>query len=143
MAKEGGVIVVPTDFEDASMKALELAKDLAGRTGGEVVVVHVYSLPVYTYPGLEPALMLGFHSEVMQAARRALAELGSAQGGLRTMLREGDPSTEILAAAAEVSARLIVMGTHGRKGFAHLFLGSVAEKVVRRSAIPVMTVRSP
>jgi nucleotide-binding universal stress UspA family protein len=143
MANEGGLIVVPTDFEDASMKALELAKDLAGRVDAEVALVHVYALPVYTYPGLEPALLPGFHSEVMAAARRALEQLGAAQGGLKTVLREGDAATEILDVAKELGARFIVMGTHGRKGLSHFFLGSVAERVVRRSAIPVMTVRAP
>lgn len=142
MANEGGVIVVPTDFEDASGKALELAKDLAGKLGTEVVLVHVYSLPTYTYPGLEPTLLPGFHGEVMQAAQRALDDLGMAQGGLRTLLREGDTASEILAVAGELGARLVVMGTHGRKGLSHLFLGSVAEKVVRRSTVPVLTVRA-
>lgn len=143
MANEGGVIVVPTDFEDASGKALELAKNLAGKLGAEVVLVHVYSLPTYTYPGLEPTLLPGFHGEVMQAAQRALDDLGMAQGGVRTLLREGDTALEILAVAGELGARFIVMGTHGRKGLSHLFLGSVAEKVVRRSTVPVMTVRAP
>ena len=143
MASEGGLIVVPTDFEDASKKALELAKELAVRIDGEVALVHVYSLPVYTYPGLEPALLPGFHSEVAAAARRALEQLGAAQGGLKTLLREGDAAMEILDAAKELGARFIVMGTHGRKGLSHFFLGSVAERVVRRSAIPVMTVRAP
>ena len=142
MANEGTVIVVPTDFEAASMKALELAKSLAGHVGAEVVLVHVYALPVYTYPGLEPALMPGFTSEVMGAARRALEQLGAEQGGLRTVLREGDAATEILDVAKDLGARFIVMGTHGRKGLSHLFLGSVAERVVRRSPVPVMTVRA-
>ena len=143
MANEGGVIVVPTDFEEASVKALDLAKDLAGRIGAEVVLVHVYSLPVYTYPGLEPGLLPGFHREVMAAARRALEQLGVAQGGLRTMLRDGDAAIENLDAAKDLGARFIVMGTHGRRGLSHLFLGSVAERVVRRSPVPVMTVRAP
>lgn len=143
MVNEGGLIVVPTDFEEASMKALELAKDLATRVDGEIVLVHVYGLPVYTYPGLEPALLPGFHSEVAAAAKRALDQLAAAQGGLRAILREGDAATEILDTAKELGARFIVMGTHGRRGLSHLFLGSVAERVVRRSPIPVMTVRAP
>ncbi|HLM71110.1 MAG TPA: universal stress protein, partial [Polyangiaceae bacterium] len=62
--------------------------------------------------------------------------------GLRAVLREGDPSTELLSVASELKARMLVMGTHGRSGFAHLFLGSVAEKVMRHSTIPVLTVRA-
>jgi len=141
MAEGAEVILVPVDFEAASMKALDLAKQLAGKMGAEVVLVHVYQLPVYTYPGLEPALLPGFHTEVSAAAARAVEQL-AAQQGVRALLREGDPASEILAAALEVKATMIVMGTHGRRGFAHLFLGSVAEKVIRKSTTPVLTVRS-
>jgi nucleotide-binding universal stress UspA family protein len=141
MTKRADVIVVPVDFEEASLKAIELAKDLGGKLGSEVVLVHVYQLPIYTYPGLEPGLLPGFHTEVIAAASRALQQLSAQTGGLRTFLREGDPSVEILAAADELKARMIVMGTHGRRGFAHVLLGSVAEKVIRKSEIPVLTVR--
>lgn len=141
MAEGAEVILVPVDFETVSMKAIDLAKQLAGKMGAEVVLVHVYQLPVYTYPGLEPALLPGFHTEVSAAAARAVKEL-AAQQGVRALLREGDPASEILAAALEAKATMIVMGTHGRRGFAHLFLGSVAEKVIRKSTTPVLTVRS-
>ncbi|AKT38007.1 universal stress protein [Chondromyces crocatus] len=137
------VILVPVDFESASLKAIEKAKELAARTGAEVVLMHVYQLPVYTYPGLEPTLMPGFHTEVSVAAARALEQLAAQSGGLRSVLREGDPASEILATAEEVKPTLIVMGTHGRKGMAHMFLGSVAEKVIRKADAPVLTVRTP
>ncbi|WP_437678538.1 universal stress protein [Sorangium sp. So ce131] len=141
--KEGAsVILVPVDFEEASLKAIELAKDLGARLGHEVVLLHVYQLPVYTYPGIEPALMPGFHSEVSAAASRAVQQLSAQTGGLKTLLREGDPAAEILAAAEEPGTALIVMGTHGRRGLSHLFLGSVAEQVIRKSSVPVLTVRS-
>ncbi|WP_437572058.1 universal stress protein [Sorangium sp. So ce542] len=140
--KEGAnVILVPVDFEAASMKAVELAKDLGARLGHKVVLLHVYQLPVYTYPGLEPALMPGFHAEVSAAASRAVQQLSAKTGGLDTALREGDPATEILAAAEEQRAAMIVMGTHGRRGLSHLFLGSVAQQVIRKSSVPVLTVR--
>lgn len=136
------VILVPTDFEAASRKALEVAKELAPCVRAQIVLCHVYTLPVYTYPGLEPAVLPGFHAEVMAAAKKALDELAASEGGLPSQLREGDPATEILAAAAELKAKMIVLGTHGRQGLAHLLLGSVAEKVVRRSPVPVLTVRA-
>jgi nucleotide-binding universal stress UspA family protein len=142
MTEGAQVILVPVDFEPASMKALNLAKDLAGKMGAEVVLLHVYQLPVYTYPGLEPTLLPGFHAEVSAAAARALEQLSARTGGLRALLREGDPASEILAAAGELKATLIVMGTHGRTGIAHLFLGSVAERVIRKSTVPVLTVRA-
>ncbi|AUX20590.1 uncharacterized protein SOCEGT47_010620 [Sorangium cellulosum] len=142
MKERAKVILVPVDFEEASLKAIELAKDLGARLGLEVVLLHIYQLPVYTYPGLEPALMPGFHAEVSAAASRAVQQLSAQTGGLRALLRDGDPSTEILAAADEEKAAMIVMGTHGRRGLSHLFLGSVAEQVIRKSDVPVLTVRA-
>ena len=141
MATVSNMILVPIDFEPASMKALGIAKEFASRMGGEVAIVHVYQLPVYTYPGLEPSLMPGFHSEVTSAAERAVSSLAQQEGNLRAVLRQGDPATEILAAADELKASMIVMGTHGRQGLAHLILGSVAEKVLRKSNVPVLSVR--
>jgi nucleotide-binding universal stress UspA family protein len=135
------LILVPIDFETASTSALGIAKDLASRLGGEVIILHIYQLPVYTYPGLEPSLMPGFHAEVTAAAERAVSALAQAEG-CRAMLREGDPATEILAAADELKVSMIAMGTHGRKGLAHLILGSVAEKVLRKSNVPVLSVRA-
>ncbi|MRG93450.1 universal stress protein [Polyangium spumosum] len=135
-------LLVPIDFETASMKALALAKELAARLGGQVVLVHAYQLPVYTYPGLEPTLLPGFHTEVTAAAQRAVDQLAQQEGGLKAVLRQGDPAIEVLAAAEELGATMIVMGTHGRTGVAHLILGSVAEKVVRKSPVPVLTVRA-
>ncbi|WP_437601071.1 universal stress protein [Sorangium sp. So ce590] len=141
MKEAANVILVPVDFEAASMKAVELAKDLGARLGHKVVLLHVYQLPVYTYPGLEPTLMPGFHAEVSAAASRAIQQLSAQTGGLETALREGDPATEILAAAEEQRAAMIVMGTHGRRGLSQLFLGSVAQQVIRKSSVPVLTVR--
>lgn len=142
MSQSANVILVPVDFEEASMKAIELAKDLGAKLGSEVVLLHVYQLPVYTYPGLEPAALPGFHAEVSAAASRAVQQLSAQTGGLRALLREGDPANEILAAAEDENVRMIVMGTHGRRGLAHLFLGSVAEQVIRKSNVPVLTVRA-
>lgn len=142
MADKPGVLLVPIDFEKASMKALETAKDLGARLGAEVVLVHVYQVPMFTYPGLEPSLLPTFTVEIATAAKNAVEKLSESSGGLRAVLREGDPATEITEAAKALGAQMIIMGTHGRGGFAHLFLGSVAEKVMRESAVPVMTVRS-
>ncbi len=66
-------------------------------------------------------------------------------GGLkaRSLLRVGAPFLEIINAAQTENADLIVMGTHGRSGLAHVLLGSVAERVVQKAACPVLTVRHP
>jgi nucleotide-binding universal stress UspA family protein len=139
----GTLLMVAVDFEEPSRRAIDVAKQLAAPLGAQLVLVHVYALPVYTYPGLEPSILPGFHAEITAAARGAIAALATEVGVPDAMLREGDAVAEILAAARERQAAMIVMGTHGRRGLAHALLGSVAEKVIRQSEIPVLTVRGP
>lgn len=136
-------LLVAVDFEEASRRAIELAKQLAAPLGAHLAIVHVYTLPVYTYPGLEPSILPGFHAEVTTAARRAIEAFSRDVGIPDAILREGDLVAEILAAARERSASMIIMGTHGRHGLSHALLGSVAEKIIRQSDVPVLTVRVP
>lgn len=138
-----GYLLVPIDFEDGSTRALDLARELATGLGAEIAIVHVYQMPVLAYPGFEPAAAPPVMTEVAEAARRAIDNFASQHGITQVSLREGDTSAEILAAATEVGAKMIVMGTHGRRGLAHALLGSVTERVVRESSIPVVTVRAP
>jgi nucleotide-binding universal stress UspA family protein len=133
-------ILVPVDFQDASLDALAMARDLAPGLGLEVVLFHAYAIPVAVYPGFDPIIVPGLPEEIAGTARTALERLAAEQGGLRTMLCAGDPVTEILKAIEETQPTMVAMGTHGRKGLAHLFLGSVAEKIIRSSAVPVLTV---
>jgi nucleotide-binding universal stress UspA family protein len=135
-------ILVPVDLIDASPQALHTAQELAKRLRGEVVLLHVYRLPEYTYPGMNGALFVNVAGAIKDAACKALEELAEAAGGLRALLREGDPASEILRAIDEEQPSLVVMGTHGRKGFSRLLLGSVTERVIRRSSVPVMAVRT-
>lgn len=136
------IILVPTDFEEASQSALAKARDLAGRLGLEVVLIHTYTIPVAIYPGFDPIMAPDLTEQIAAAAKRSLETLAAEQGGLRSELRCGDPAAEILRAIEELKPELVVMGTHGRKGVARLFLGSVAEKVVRSSPAPVLMVRA-
>jgi nucleotide-binding universal stress UspA family protein len=135
-------VLVPVDFQDASLDALAAARELAGRLGLEVVLLHVYAVPVVVYPGFDPIVAPGLPEEIESTARTALDKLAAEQGGLRTMLRAGDPAAETLAAIQELKPALVAMGTHGRRGLVHLLLGSVAERVIRSSPVPVLTVRA-
>ena len=136
------IVLVAVDFEEASRRAIEVARSLAGPLGAELCLLPVYQLPVYTYPGFEPSSLPLLTQEISLAAAGALDELAAAVSVSRTLLREGEPAAEILAAAREVGAVMIAMGTHGRRGLAHALLGSVAEKVVRESDVPVLTVHA-
>jgi nucleotide-binding universal stress UspA family protein len=142
MAAGSDLILVPVDLEPASMRALEVAKELAPRLGATVVALHVYTLPRFAYPGFTPVIPPALNEDITAAARKAIEAVGAAQG-VQVLLSEGDAATEILAAIEEKRPRLVIMGTHGRHGLSRLMLGSVAEKVMRKSTVPVMTIRMP
>jgi nucleotide-binding universal stress UspA family protein len=107
-------------------------------------LAHTVEMPSYSYLGMEYSTVdiLGPIEEAAQksldAAVRAVSEKGIKTQGV---LRFGAAWEQILDVAKQSKADVIVMGTHGRKGVARALLGSVAEKIVRMSPIPVLTVR--
>ncbi|MDC0741406.1 universal stress protein [Polyangium mundeleinium] len=138
-------ILVPIDFEETSEHALEHAIELATKLGAAVTVVHVYSLIVYSFPDGSYLPASEVAESVRQAAQRRLdtaIEARRARGvRLDGVLREGRSADEICKTAAEISADLIVMGTHGRSAIGRALLGSVATAVLRQAPVPVMTIR--
>lgn len=139
-------ILAPTDFSEAAEPAMQWAMALGEVFGAEVVILHVLDLTIAALAGL-PSQLAAFPAvgELLEQVRREteqeMARVSARFPGARTLLREGSPRSVILEVAAEVDADLIVMGTHGRTGLAHVFFGSVAEHVVRHSKVPVLTVR--
>jgi nucleotide-binding universal stress UspA family protein len=140
-------ILCPTDFSPGSAAATTYAVELARKLGAKVHLLHVHPLPMLTAPDggvMLPADVLAEVSEASAQALRRLATEWRAKGvEIETHLADGAPHHEILRLAQEIDADMIVMGTHGRTGVAHLLVGSVAEKVVRASHTPVLTVRLP
>lgn len=139
-------ILVPTDFSPGAEGALDWAKALGAAFSAEVVLVHVLDLSIAALAGFPSSLaMVPAAGELLDRIRseteQEMAKLAARMPGIKPMIREGTPRTTILDVAAEVRADLIVMGTHGRTGWTHVFFGSVAEHVVRHSRIPVLTVR--
>ncbi len=138
-------ILVPTDFGEPSHRALELALELAGTHGADLTVMHACEIPVYPYEGMG-ALHIDLLTPLEELARKKLDELVSSlsQRGRssKSVLKVGIPWQEILEVVRETQADLVVMGTHGRRGVTHALLGSVAEKMVRMSPVPVLTVRA-
>ena len=137
-------ILVPTDFSPSSSGAIEIGLELATQLSADLTLVHVWKLPVYPY--LE--LMLSsaeLTSCVEKAATECLAtKLTQIQTRLpraKSVLKMGVPWEQILETLEESKADLLIMGTHGRRGFEHAIMGSVAEKLVRLSPVPVLTVR--
>lgn len=140
-------ILVPTDFSDPANAALKYARSLAEEFGSHLHLFHVVPEP-YIYPwGTEvPALPLAdllAQSETLSNAR--LAELipkdQAPKGGLTTSTAIGTPVDRILDYINDSHIDMVVMGTHGRGPVGHLLLGSVAERIVRRSPVPVLTVK--
>ena len=136
-------VLVPVDFSEHSEKALAYAVDLAKSFRAAVHLVHVYPTSAYAAPPLIPGpIVVGqfrdesqrVFDELMARAKREYSP------DLTGTLCEGVPHVEILRCASDIRADMIVMGTHGRTGFEHLLLGSVAERVVRGSTVPVLTV---
>jgi nucleotide-binding universal stress UspA family protein len=136
-------ILVPTDFGDAAVEAVDFAVGLARKHDATITLLHVYEVPVYPYSGL--AIDADFITPIREAAMkelgRAFAALEQTGCKARSQLECGVVWRHVLAVAEAQKADLIVMGTHGRKGVMHALLGSVAEKVVRLSPIPVLTIR--
>jgi nucleotide-binding universal stress UspA family protein len=138
-------MLVPTDFSEGSEAAADLAVQLAKQLGAAVALLTV----VDTSPLLEAYGDVAYRNErithIRSQARQQLEHFAQKHfAGLnQVQLHVGDGNTllEILKAAENTASDLIVMGTHGRTGLAHLLIGSITEKVVRKSPIPVVTVR--
>lgn len=142
-------VLVPTDFSEPSAKALDYGKELARAFGASLHVLHAVEEPFvhgWTSEGYLAALP-EIREQALAEATRRLEEAVPADERSRQATelatRVGDPFREILRYAKGRAVDLIVMGTHGRGGMAHLLLGSVAEKVVRTAPCPVLTVRHP
>jgi nucleotide-binding universal stress UspA family protein len=138
-------ILVATDFEASSAEAVETAVGLAQTLGAQLTLLHVWEIPIYPY--MEFMLNSDVIASVEDRAVNRLAEgLESVRKVLpdaQSLLKSGEPWDGILEAIQELKPDLVVLGTHGRRGVSHVMLGSVAEKVVRLSPVPVLTLRTP
>ncbi len=144
MAKLFRRILVPHDFSSPSRYALKVALDLAAEQAGRVYVVHAVT-PYYLAPEVPPSPGAFLDPEALvQGARKTLAkDIAKVVGRRRIRVRHevliGEPVQVILDAARRVDS--IVMATMGRTGLERLLIGSVAERVVRHSPVPVLSVR--
>ncbi len=132
-------ILCPVDFSAASAKALDVAIEYANAFRAEIHAIHVYQLSAYASPSSELARDL--EKQVRAELDKFVAPYASRGVPIKTGLRLGVPYVEIVDAARDAGAQLIVMGTTGKTGIQHLLLGSVAERVVRTAEVPVLSVR--
>ena len=148
MANTIARILVPVDFSDCSLEAARYAAGLAGTFHASIELLHVIEEPFQSgvwspdaYVPYVPELLTALRRDAERRLLKAKNLPGLAGLSVLTAVAVGRPSQAILDRAAEGDVDLIVMGTHGRTGVSHLMLGSVAERVLRRSPCPVLTVR--
>jgi len=145
-------ILCPVDFSTYSVDALRAASGLALQFGGTLTVLHVIApIPVSAAPGspttfnvaeYQRQLVDGYTSKLDELLSSTLpAELRPPSARLRSAVVHGDPAYEIVRCAQEESVDVIVLATRGRTGWEHVLFGSVAERVVRLSPCPVLTLR--
>ena len=145
--------VVPYDFSAHARAALYAAVDLARRLSADLHLVHVVQPPSYAYGfgvyggGAVSAAAVDL-AEVRDGAMKSLTEVAEGVAGfpgrIEAHVVEGIGVADLIRATAEkLGADLIVMGTHGRTGLAHVFLGSVAERTLRSAPCPVLTIQAP
>ena len=141
-------ILVPTDFSPPSDAALGYARMLAAKFGSALQVLHVVDDPTAAsefVPDGFAASTDAIRADLVEHSRERLQAVVTAIDRTRyrahTETLFGAPAQTIVDYAMAVGAGLIVMGTHGRTGLAHLLMGSVAEQVVRTAPCPVLTVR--
>ncbi|MBV8358859.1 MAG: universal stress protein [Deltaproteobacteria bacterium] len=133
-------LLVPIDFHEHSLGAIEVAKNIAQVNGGMVTLLHVVPMDE---PLNGPMYEEDFKKQAEKDAAR-LAELASQRlQGLRyeIVTEIGDPATGIIDTAASREVDVIVIGTHGRKGLRRILMGSVAEEVLREAKCPVIALR--
>lgn len=142
-------ILVPTDFSEPAGAALTWATTLAHEFHSHLYLLHVVPEP-YAYPWGTELSTLPLNDILAQseeAARQRLVELAAETklppDRVKTTAVVGTPVDQVLALIKDEQIDLVVLGTHGRGLVGHLLLGSVAERVVRRSPVPVLTVHGP
>ena len=139
-------ILFATDFSEGSDFAFQAALSLVQKYEGKLIVIHIINEPVdlrgfyvphISFDKLEEEIEQGAEKLMEKFCRTHVKEFSNYE----TYVLPGIPYDEIIKKAEEFETDLIVMGTHGRTGLDHVLFGSTAEKVVRKSPIPVMTIR--
>lgn len=142
-------IVCPTDFSAPSYEALDNAAELAARFGAELLVVHV-TQPIPPVVGVPPfpeyaAFDTARYEEIIrqnaeERLRKAMQRDTLRNVNARPVLRHGKPAEEIVAAARDENADLIIIATHGETGWRRFVFGSVTERVLHHAEIPVLVI---
>jgi nucleotide-binding universal stress UspA family protein len=139
-------ILIPTDFSLFSLSGIDYALSLTKLYNAAIYMLHV--VPQSVFVALYPNLDLNSETVLRDNAVKVKTEFDSFihnylnnVPNINQVIKQGEPYKEIVRFAHEEDMDLIVIATHGRTGLAHVLMGSVAEKVVRYSSVPVLTVK--
>lgn len=139
-------ILFATDFSESSDHAFEYAYTVAKCFGAKLLVLHIINELVDLRGFYVPHISIDkLEEEMAESAHKMMDKFiethSKGYDQIESIVAPGIPYDEILKKAEEKSVDMIVLGTHGRTGLDHVLFGSTAEKVVRKSTIPVMTIR--
>ena len=139
-------IIVPTDFSTLSYTAFMYAKDIASRWGAKIHVVYVLEkqppfLAMRSLDVDEDEVMTSMEDQAKKQLEEAVKQFGEVEFEIETILRKGVDYEELVQYSKEINSDLIVIATHGRTGFVHTLIGSVAEKVIRHAKCPVLVTK--
>jgi universal stress protein A len=139
-------ILAPTDFSELSKQGLQSALELAQAFGAKLLLLHVVEPPPYPVEGIVPShlgatLLDDLERQASSELDQMLPEAQLSKVDVARRVVVGIPARKIVEVAGEEQTDLIIMTTHGRTGFGHLVMGSVAEKIVRTAPCPVLTIR--
>lgn len=135
-------VLYATDFSEWSRLALQYAASQARASQARLLIVHVEEVSTATGEGMLHAGIPREDPEELEQRLQAVVP-EDFDGPCEHLLLQGDPAAEVVRAAEDENAEMIVLGTHGRTGLARLLMGSVAEQVVRHAPCPVLIVRDP
>ena len=145
-------VLITLDYDPTAERVAEIGYSFAKALNAEITLIHVISDPLYySTAGFAPMGFVGYNDlivndDIIESLReigqeflnKSKAHLGDKS--IRTILQEGDFADSILESSKELGMDIIVMGTHGRKWFEKILIGSVAEKVLRHSTIPLFLI---
>ncbi|NOQ52085.1 MAG: universal stress protein [Desulfuromonadaceae bacterium] len=144
--KDFSTILVAVDFSDSSVNAFQSALSLAKKFSAHLIILHVINEPVDLRGFYVPHISFEKLEEEIEEGAKKMMESFCRQHTIgfenyESMIVPGISYNEIISQAEDKGAELIVLGTHGRTGLDHVLFGSTAERVVRKSKLPVLTVR--
>ena len=139
-------ILVAVDFSDSSDNAFQMALTLAEKFSAQLIILHVINEPIDLRGFYVPHISFEkLEEEIEQGAKKMMESFCRQHihgfDNYESLIVPGLPYDEVINQAEAKGADLIVLGTHGRTGLDHVLFGSTAEKVVRKSKVPVLTVR--